>query len=144
MTVTRRWQIALLALGVALLVLGGLVLLHDVRPARYLGLALWLGVALVIHDGIIAPLVFAVDLALRRVGRRVPLAVLLIVQGAIVVGAIVALIVFPEIARKNIGTANPTLLPLDYSGNLIGFYGALTVLTAAAVAQKLRSPSVQA
>ncbi|MCU1424182.1 MAG: hypothetical protein JWM51_473 [Microbacteriaceae bacterium] len=153
MTVTRRWQTALVLIGLALLVIGGLVLLDDVNPKRYLGLGLWFAGALVIHDGLIAPLVFGVDLMMRRVGRRVPLAVLLIVQGAIVVGAIVALLVFPEIAKKNIGTANPTLLPLDYTGNLVGFYVVLAVLTAAAVAgycwwaarrQKLRSPSSQA
>jgi hypothetical protein len=152
MTATRRWQIALVATGLALLFIGGIVLVNDVNPKRYLGLALWFAGALVIHDGIIAPLVFGVDLAMRRVGRRVPLGVLIIVQGAIVVGAIMALIVFPEIAKKNIGTANPTLLPLDYTGNLVGFYIFLAVLTAAAIAgycwwaarrQKLRSPSSQ-
>jgi len=60
------------------------------------------------------------------------------------------LIVVPEIMKKAIGTANPTLLPLDYSLNLAVFLGGLAVLTVAACAaylalrrQKARPPLTQ-
>lgn len=147
----RRWRIGLIAGGILLLVIGGLVLLADVAPSNYIGIAVWFLGALVIHDGIIAAAVVGVQLAMRKTLRRVPFAVIAIVQGAIVVGAIMALIVFPEIYKKAIGTNNPSVLPLDYGANLVGFYLVLIVLTALAVAsylfarrQKLRSSSSQA
>ena len=132
-TAQRRWRVALVVLGLGLLLLGGVVLLNDVAPKRYLGIVAWFIGAIVIHDGIIAPAVFGVSVLMRRAGRRIPLPVILIVQGAIVVGAIMALLVFPEIAKKAIGSANPSILPLDYTGNLIGFYTVLALLTAVAI-----------
>lgn len=148
----RRWQIGLLALGVALLVLGGIVLLDQVSPRRYVGILSWFAGAIIVHDLIIAPIVFGVGVLMRRAGRRIPVAVLAIVQGAIVVGAIMALIVFPEIYKNSIETNNPTVLPLDYGTNLAVFYAVLLVLTAVVVAiylgvfasrQKVRPSSSQ-
>jgi hypothetical protein len=129
----RRWRIVLVALGLALLVVGGIVLLNDVNPKRYIGIAVWFLGALVIHDGIIAFGVVGVNVVMRKAGRRVPLPVLLILQGAIVVGALMALIVFPEILKKRIGTANATLLPLDYGANLVWFYVVLAAVTAVVI-----------
>ncbi len=152
MTVTRRWQIGLIAFGIALIGVGGIVLLQDVAPKNYLGIIAWFAGAIILHDGIVAIAAFGVQLGLRRVGKRIPLAVLAIVQGAIVIGAIMALIVFPQIYKQGIGTNNPTVLPLDYAGNLVLFYVVLTVVTAIAVTgyllvaprrQKLRPSSVQ-
>lgn len=137
-SVIRRWQIALVVVGVGLLVIGGLVLLEDVSPRRYIGILIWFAGAIILHDGIIAPLTFGVALLLRKAGRRLDprrlVAVLGILQGAIVVGAIMFLIVFPQIVKQQIGTPNPTVLPLDYTGNLVAFYVVLVVVTAAAVA----------
>jgi hypothetical protein len=134
----RVWRIALVVAGVLLLAVGAVTLLGDVNPKRYVGLLTWFVGALVIHDGIIAFVVVGINVAMRRAGRRVPLPVLLILQGAIVVGAIMALIVFPEIAKQAIGSANPTLLPLDYARNLAVFYAALAAVTAVAIVAYLR------
>jgi hypothetical protein len=130
----RRWRIALVVIGLALLALGGVVLLNDVNPKRYLGIAAWFLGALIIHDGIISFGVFGVNIAMRKAGKRVPLPVLLILQGAAVVGALMALIVVPEIMKKSIGTGNATLLPLDYASNLGWFYVVLAVVTAVVIA----------
>lgn len=152
MTAVRRWQIGLVVVGILFLGLGGLALLDGVNPKRYVGILVWFAGAIIIHDGIIAPIMFGVNVLMRKAGRSIPLGVLAIVQGAIVVGAIVALLVFPEAIKKSIGTTNPTVLPLDYGVNLAVFYGVLVVLTAIAVAlylrvfarrQKLRSSSTQ-
>jgi len=145
----RRWQIGLIVVGVGLLGLGGIVLLNDVTPDRYPGIAIWFVGALVLHDGIAAMVVFGVSIAMRRAGRRIPYAVIAIVQGALVIGAIVTAIVVPEILKKSIGSANPTILPLNYGLNLVLFYAGLAVVTAVAIAtylvlarrQKLR-PSI--
>jgi len=136
MTATRRWQIALVAVGVLLLLLGGLTLINDVNPKRYLGLAAWLLGALVIHDGVISLTVFGANVATRKSGGRlrIPLPALLILQGALVVAGIMTLIVVPAALKKSIGTGNATLLPLDYGLHLVVFYAALAVVTALSLA----------
>jgi len=137
-SVIDRWRIALVAGGVLLLALGGLVLLDTVSPRRYLGLAAWLVGALVVHDGIIAPSVAGVAVLLRRAGRRAPTAALVIVQGALVVLAVVAIVVVPQILKQGIGTPNPSVLPLDYTTNLVAFSVALVLIAALAVVVALR------
>lgn len=129
----RITRLVLIAVGVALLAVGAVVLLVDVSATSYPGLLLWLAGSLVLHDGVLAAIVFVVSLALRKSGKRIPFAVLLIVQGAVVVAAIASLLVVPEILKKEIGTTNPTVLPLEYGSNLIGLYVVLAVLTAIAV-----------
>ena len=135
MTAVRRWQIGLIVLGLALFVVGGITLLNDVNPKRYLGIAIWFAGALVIHDGIISFVVFGANIVMRKTGGRlrVPLPAILIMQGALVIAAIMTLIVVPAALKKSIGTANPTLLPLDYGLHLVVFYGVVAVVTAAAL-----------
>jgi len=130
----RRWRTGLVIFGIALLGLGGVVLLNDVSPTRYVGIAIWFVGALILHDGVAAFAIFGISIVMRRAGTRIPLPVIAIVQGALVVGAIVTAIVVPEILKKNIGSANPTILPLDYGLNLVLFYAGLAVMTAAAIA----------
>jgi len=130
----RRWRTGLVIFGIALLGLGGVVLLNDVSPTRYVGIAIWFVGALILHDGVAAFAIFGISIVMRRAGTRIPLPVIAIVQGALVVGAIVTAIVVPEILKKNIGSANPTILPLDYGLNLVLFYAGLAVVTAAAIA----------
>lgn len=145
----RRWQIALIVVGVGLLLVGGIVLIMDVSPQRYVGIAVWFLGALILHDGIAAMVVFGVSILMRRAGRRIPLPVIAIVQGALVIAAIFTAIVVPAILKKNIGSANPTILPLDYGLHLVLFYAGLALATAASIAiyvvfarrQKLR-PSI--
>jgi hypothetical protein len=129
-----RIRIALIVVGVLVIGLGGIVLLNDVNPARYLGIAVWFAGALVIHDGLVAPVVLGVHLLLRRAGRRIPMAVILVLQGALVLAALMTALVVPEILKQGIGSANPTILPLDYAGNLLRFYAGLALVTAAGIA----------
>ena len=135
----RRCRVALIVLGLALLALGGFVLLTDVKPQQYLGIVTWFLGALIIHDGILAPVVFAIGLGMRRASTRIPFAVLVIVQGALVTIALLVAIVVPEILKKSIGTGNETLLPLDYARNLSIVIVALLALAAVLIAVVLRS-----
>jgi hypothetical protein len=135
---TRRVQQALIGVGLLLLAIGGLVLVMDVAAKNYPGLLIWFVGALVLHDGILAPIIFGVSLLLRRAGKRIPFVVLLIIQGAVVVAAITTLLVFPEIMKQGIGTGNATLLPLNYGAGLIGLYVGLAIVTAGVVAVYLR------
>jgi uncharacterized membrane protein len=132
-TKIRRWQIGLIAFGIALLIVGVVVLFMGVAPKNYVGIAIWFVGALILHDGIAAMVVFGVSVVMRRAGRRIPLPVIAIVQGALVVGAIVTAIVVPEILKKSLGTANPTILPLDYGLNLVLFYAGLAIVTAVTI-----------
>ena len=124
----------LLALGVALIGLGGFVLVDTVSPTRYTGLLIWLIGSVIVHDAVIAPIVVGVGLVVRRTGRRVPVAVIVMVQSAVVVGAILSLIVVPEIVAKAKGPRNDTVLPFDYAGRLGAMWLVIAVITAAVVA----------
>lgn len=151
--VIRRWQVGLGIVGVGLLVIGFMVLGQEVQPKRYIGILTWLIAAIIIHDGIIAPSVFGLSLLMRRFGAKLPPAVIAIVQGALVIGGIITLIVVPEIIKKSVGTLSTSILPLDYSLNLVIFYGALIIVTGVVIVgyrrmyarrQKLRPSSDQA
>lgn len=148
----KNVRIAVLLLGLALLAVGGIVLLQEVNPKRYLGILTWFLGALIIHDAIIAPAVFLVTLVGRRMQRRVPPGILAIVYGALVVAGIVTMLVVPEILKKRIGTASSSILPQDYGLHLAVFWVAIIALTVIAAliyrailrsVQKTRSPSVQ-
>ncbi|WP_309620344.1 hypothetical protein [Salinibacterium sp.] len=133
-TTTRRWRTGLILFGIALLVIGAITLLNDVAPTDYAGIAIWLLGALVIHDGLAAFVIFGVSILMRRTSRTIPLAVIAIIQGALAVGAIFFVIVVPAILKKDIGSANPSILPLEYGLNLVLFYVGLAMVTAAAIA----------
>ena len=123
----------LIGCGILLAAVGVLVLITDIPPRQYPAIAAWLVLALLVHDALIAGLIFAVAFAGRRVRRSRPAAPIVIVQCALAVGAIVALVVVPQIVGQAVGPANPSVLPLDYAANLALFLVALAVVTTAAV-----------
>jgi hypothetical protein len=129
----KAWRIALVMLGVLLLLLGAYVLVDTVKPIKIAGLGLWLVLALIVHDGIIALVTFGVAFLLRKAGRAIPIAVLAIVQAGLVVCSIFAIIVLPAAYKRSIGTKNPTVLPLDYGPSLVILWAVIVVLTALAV-----------
>ena len=132
----------LIVLGAAGLAWGAWVMFDTVRIARLPGVALWVGAAIVVHDAVIAPVLFFAGVLLRRAGRRLAGTVVAVLQGAIVLGSIMTLIVVPEIVAQTQGRApqNPTLLPLDYGRNLAAFWVVIAVLaTAASVALYVRA-----
>lgn len=129
----RAVRIVLAAAGVVLIAVGAVVMQQTVAPNRIVGVALWFALAIVVHDAIIAPLVFVVGTLMRRAGRRIPPAVLAIIQGGIVVASIFTIIVVPEIVAKSLGARNATVLPFDYGLRLAIMWGVVAVLTALAV-----------
>ena len=129
----KAWRTGLVVIGVLLLLLGAYVLVDTVKPIKIAGIALWFVLALIVHDGIIALVTFGVAFLLRKAGRRVPIAVLAIVQAGLVVCSIFAIIVLPAVYKKSIGTNNPTVLPLDYGPALVIAWTVTVVITALAV-----------
>ncbi|XUK62082.1 hypothetical protein ABMA10_08860 [Plantibacter sp. RU18] len=134
-TPLRRTRLLLGGLGIALVVLGAVLFIQQIPAIRYPGVAGWLLGALVVHDGIIAAAVLGVGLLLRLAPWSA--ATKAIVSGAAVVGGIMALIVLPAAWKDAIGTANPTVLPFDYLGNLVWFeLGVVLVAVVAVIAAR--------
>ena len=131
--VIQRWRIGLIVVGVLILLLSAYILLTTVKPTRYIGIAEWFIAAIIIHDAIIAPFVFSVGLFMRKAGRRIPLAVLAIIQGGLVIGAIFTIVLVPEILAQKYAHLFQTLLPFDYVRNLGVLWVGTLVATAAAV-----------
>ncbi|MEV7934405.1 hypothetical protein [Curtobacterium sp. NPDC089185] len=140
----RATRIVLVVLGVLVMAFGAYVLVTTVRPNRIGGLATWLLAAVVLHDAVLSPFVVAVGLLLRRAGRRLGVGVLVVVQAAVVLGSVLALVVLPEIAAKHHGQKNPTVLPFDYTTRLLVVEGVLLAVVVVAlvvgVVRARRSP----
>lgn len=121
------------AVGVAMLGFGAWNLLWhqhaQVGPPDAVGK--WLLGGVIVHDAILAPLVFlACAVAWRHTGARVrrALALFLLAGGSLVI------IALPDILRSG-DNPNPTVTPLDYPRNLtitLGVLALVAVLTAAA------------
>jgi hypothetical protein len=114
------------AVGVAMLVYGAWHLLNknDVGPTVSIGK--WLVGGVIVHDGILAPVVFAgCALAWRFTGVRFRrgLAVFALAGGS------VAIVALPSALRSG-DNSNPTVTPLDYPRNLAVVLGGLAVCVA--------------
>lgn len=129
----RATRIVLVVLGVLVLAFGAYTMVETVRPDRIGGLATWLIAAVVLHDAILSPFVVLVGLGLRRAGRALRVWVLVVVQAAVVLGSVLALVVLPEIAAKAHGAKNPTVVPFDYTTRLLVVEGVLLLVVVAAL-----------
>ncbi|MEO6414038.1 MAG: hypothetical protein ABIO48_15735 [Pedococcus sp.] len=124
----RRWRYALVAAGVLLLLYGGVRLVTEV-PQALTGLVLWMVGIVVIHDGLLSPLVVGVGWLLARTvpprGRRY-------VQAALVVGGLITIIAIPLIARRGTQPPAKALLLQNYGANLAILLGLVAALNLAA------------
>ncbi|MEU6623883.1 hypothetical protein ABZ926_24330 [Streptomyces litmocidini] len=110
--------------GVALVGLGAWLLVDQPDP---LGVFVWLAGALVLHDGILAPLVLTVGLLLAGRRRRG------LLRGALLVAGSVVLVTLPLLVRPG-APPNPSALPLPYGRNLAIVLVAVTVVTGLLIA----------
>ncbi|MCY0938035.1 hypothetical protein [Streptomyces sp. H34-S4] len=94
--------------GLLLIAVGGRLLADLPDP---LDVLVWLGGALVLHDGIIAPLVLATGLAVAAVPARG------LVRGALLTAGVLVLVTLPLLLRPG-APPNPSALPLPYGRNL--------------------------
>lgn len=108
------------AVGLALMAVGGTLLL---RGGQLRDVALWLAGAIVLHDGVVAPLVLGVGLLLAAVPARRT------VRGALVVAGALTLVALPVLLRPG-APNNPTVLPLDYLRNWLLALAGVAVVTA--------------
>ncbi|MFC8272479.1 hypothetical protein ACFUJR_08045 [Streptomyces sp. NPDC057271] len=111
--------------GIVLMTFGGSLLLEQPEPWR---VGVWLVGGVLAHDGLIAPLVFALAALAAAAGLRlrgVPRAAL------IVAGSLTA-IALPPLLRPG-RVANATVLPLDYARNWLLAMAAVAAITVAYV-----------
>ncbi|MEO7421548.1 MAG: hypothetical protein ABIU87_04045 [Ornithinibacter sp.] len=136
----RGWRYALVAVGVLVLLYGGARLVAEV-PEDLPGLGLWMVGVVVIHDGLLSPLVVGVGWLLARKapagGRRY-------VQSGLVAGALVTVIAIPLIARQGTKPPAKALLLQNYSVSLAILLGLIAALNLAAyLANRTRDRHVE-
>lgn len=110
---TTRWLFGVS--GVLLALFGVYRLLTEIHADNLRVLAIWLVAALLLHDGVVAPVTAAVGFV---IGRVVPHRLRRYVQGALVTGAAVTVIALPLIYRQGRPAQAKALLQQDYATNL--------------------------
>lgn len=104
----------------------------DTRPAQ---LARFVVAGALLHDLVVAPVVVVVGVV---VARTVPRRGRPVVQGALVVSAIVALFSYPLVRAYGLEVNNPTSLPHNYARNLLLVLGLVWAGAAVALVLRLR------
>jgi hypothetical protein len=107
---------ASMAVGWAVMAAGVGGALFDAARANPPALALWLAGSLVAHDFLIAPLVFAVGIAVRR---AVPAWARALVQAGLIVTGAVSLYSIPLLGGFGRDPGNPSILPGSYGPALL-------------------------
>lgn len=125
-TAVMGW--ALIAVGIR----GVLSHRIDARPGQ---LARFVVGGALIHDLLVAPVVILLGVALARVVRGRARAV---VQGALVVSAMLALFSYPLVRAYGKAARNPTSLPHNYAANLAVILGLVWAVAAVLVIVRMR------
>ena len=117
---------AFAAVGLALLVYGVVRLFVEVAWVDLFLLAVWMIAAVVIHDGLLSPLVLGVGAALRRWvpdrGRRY-------LQLGLLTGALITVIALPMIYLEGSQPPEKAILLQDYGLNLTILLGLVSLAT---------------
>lgn len=135
-----RWRLPLGVAGVALLLFGAFRLTTEVPLEMLVVLGMWMIGALIIHDGIVSPLVVAVGVAIAWI---VPPRARRYLQFALIVAAMATVIAIPLIYREDTQPRAESLLLQDYSFNLTLLLGIIAALTLAAYAIRVARDSTR-
>ncbi|WP_438856141.1 hypothetical protein [Agromyces sp. M3QZ16-3] len=123
----------LIAGGLGLAAFGAFLALTGIAPSRWLGIVVWVGAAILLHDGVVAPVVVAVGLGAARVRSRVGDRGVAVAQGALVVGAILTAITVPALVASTLGNPNPTILVGSYGVAIAVIWAVLLVVATIAL-----------
>lgn len=123
-------RLGLFGLGAVLLVVGAVLLFGRPTGPHLVGIVVWLGCAVLLHDAILVPALTIAARARDGAGRRIglPRSVVRLVDGVLVVGGVLTLAVVPELWAQHLGPANPTVLPGDYGPRLVAVWAVLAVI----------------
>jgi hypothetical protein len=125
----RAARIAFATSGILLGLFGAVQLLTSVPLSSLVGLALWMVALVVVHDGVLSPVVVGLGWLLTR---RVPARARRYLQGALVAGGLITAVAVPLIVHSRTST-EPTakaLLQQDFAANLavlLGTVGAVSL-----------------
>lgn len=125
---TTVWRIVLGALGLGAILYGAIRILQSPAAVNPLDLFLWLLGALILHDGILAPIVTIFGFLMARL---VPGRARAYIQGGLIVGALVTTFTVVEIYREGKSRPGNALLEQDYTRHLLIILGIVLVLTVA-------------
>jgi hypothetical protein len=124
----KAWRIVLAVLGVAAVIYGASMLITHVSPASLVWLGVWMIAALIIHDGVLSPLILAIGALLRRF---VPDRARRFLQIALLSAAMITVIALPLIYRRNSQPPSKAMLLQNYVANLgllLGLVGGLVLI----------------
>jgi len=129
-----RLRLPLGIAGVLLALFGVFRLVTQIPPFPLVILVLWLVGALVIHDGILSPIVVGVGWAVARV---VPYRARRYLQVALIMAAMVTVIAIPMIYRQDSQPRSKSMLLQDFGLNLTLLIGIIAALTLFAYAVRV-------
>ncbi|SHH61068.1 hypothetical protein SAMN05443575_4181 [Jatrophihabitans endophyticus] len=129
-----RTRVAIAVPGVLLGLYGIFRLLTEIPGDDLLVLAVWLLAAVVLHDGVLSPLLVGIGWAIAKVvpprGRRY-------LQGALIAGGLITVVALPLIHRERSQPASKAILQQDYALNLAVLLALVTLAAAAAYAVRV-------
>ncbi len=124
----RAWRIVLAVLGVLVLLYGLVNLGIHIPAATLVWVAVWLIAAVIIHNGVVSPVVIGVSTLLRRLvpdrGRRY-------LQAALITAVPVTVIALPLIYREGSQPPSKAMLLQNFTANLgllLGIIAALSLV----------------
>lgn len=130
----KAWRIVLATAGVGLALFGVFRLITEVPTRSVVFLAVWMLAAVVIHDGVLSPLVVSVGWLLRRL---VPDRARRFLQVGLIISGLVTVIALPLIYLRGSQPAVKALLLRDYGANLTLIIGIVAVVTLALYAVRV-------
>ena len=130
----KAWRIILASAGIGLLLFGVFRMFTEVPVHSLIFIGVWLVAALVIHDGLLSPLVVTVGWLLRRL---VPDRARRFLQIGLIVGAAATVIALPMIYLRGSQPAVKAILLRNYGANLTLIIGVVAVVTLALYAVRV-------
>jgi hypothetical protein len=127
----KRQRLVIGTAGVLLGLFGVLRLLTEIPLGDLLVLAGWLIGAVVIHDGILSPIIVALG---WTIGRLVPPRARRYLQFALIVAGLVTIVAIPLIYREDTQPASEAILQQRYGLNLTVLLGMIAAITLIAYA----------
>jgi hypothetical protein len=121
-----RWRVALAVAGILLGSFGGFRLLTQISPHNLMVLSVWLVGALIIHDGIVSPLVVIVGAALARF---VPARARRHLQAALIMAGLVTVVAVPLIYRRGSQPRSKAILLQAYGAHLTLLLGLIAAFS---------------
>jgi len=126
------------AVGVSVMAFGVLGLFHDAARTNPDQWVRWFVGAALVHDFVVAPLVFAVAITTRKL---LPPPLVGIVNGALITTAVLAAVTYPFLRGYGENPLNPSILPNNYAINLLWLTGLVWLVAGVTLLRRWRTRS---